>query len=314
MDISYLIQILERKVIILNNAKSQAFAMGDLEGINTIDKELLSVQNTLAQLGLLTTVSEVAVSTGTTPAEVVATAVDAAQNQTQGPSASAIVNGYDISAYATDALHEQKIQSIVNAMPAMTLASDIDSYIGSLVENSPVTGEMILTASALYNVDVPLIIAIIQNDSSFGTLGVGARTNNPGNVGNTGFAEQAYPSWQEGVTAVADWLNRHRVTEVVTPTPSEPTPSQPSPEPNPVVATPPPVPTPLPPVTPTPVPPITPTPVETSTASTTPPSTPTLDTATSTPPVATTTPDLIPPIAPEISDTASTTEATSTNP
>jgi hypothetical protein len=299
MDISYLIQILERKVIILNNAKSQAFAMGDLEGINTIDKELLGVQNTLAQLGLLTTVTEVAVSTGTTPAEVVATAVGAAQNQTQGPSASAIVNGYDISAYATDALHEQKIQSIVNAMPAMTLASDIDTYIGSLVENSPVTGEMIMTAATLYNVDVPLIIAIIQNDSSFGTLGVGARTNNPGNVGNTGFAEQTYPSWQEGVIAVAEWLNRHRVTEVVIPTPTQPTP-----EPNPVTVTP---------VAPAPASPVTPTPVATSTASTTPSITPTPDTASTTPSVATTTPEVAS-STPDITDTASTTEATSTNP
>lgn len=296
MDIPYLIQILERKVIILNNAKSQAFAMGDLEGINTIDKELLGVQNTLAQLGLLSTVSEVAASTGTTPAEVVATAVDAVQNQTQGPSASAIVNGYDISAYATDALHEQKTQSIVNAMPAMTLASDIDTYIGSLVENSPVTGEMIMTAAALYNVDIPLIIAIIQNDSSFGTLGVGARTNNPGNVGNTGFAEQMYPSWQEGVSAVADWLNRHRVADIPTPTPPEP-----APEPNPVVVTTPPAPSPLP-------PPVTPTPTASSTEG--------LSnlTASTTPSIATTTPDFIPPITSDTSGTGSTTEATSTNP
>lgn len=299
MDITYLIQILERKVIILNNAKSQAFSMGDLEGINAIDKELLGVQNTLAQLGLLTTVSEVAVSTGTTPAEVVATAVDAAQNQTQGPSASAIVNGYDISAYATDALHEQKIQSIVNAMPAMTIASDIDTYIGSLVENSPVTGEMIMTAAALYSVDIPLIIAIIQNDSSFGTLGVGARTNNPGNVGNTGFAEQMYPSWQEGVTAVADWLNRHRVTDAPVPTIPEPTP-----DPNQDIITPP---------SDTPVPDLVPTPIITDSGSTTTPSTTTSDTASITPTVATTTPDIAS-STPDVIPTASTTEATSTTP
>lgn len=299
MDITYLIQILERKVIILNNAKSQAFAMGDLEGINAIDKELLGVQNTLAQLGLLTTVTEVAVSTGTTPAEVVATAVDAAQNQTQGPSASAIVNGYDISAYATDALHEQKIQSIVNAMPAMTIASDIDTYIGSLVENSPVTGEMIMTAAALYNVDIPLIIAIIQNDSSFGTLGVGARTNNPGNVGNTGFAEQMYPSWQDGVIAVADWLNRHRVTDAPAPTIPEPTPDQ-----NPDIITPP---------SDTPVPDLVPTPIITDSGGTTTPNTTTSDTASTTPPTATTTPDIAS-TTPDVIPTPSTTEATSTTP
>ena len=60
----------------------------------------------------------------------------------------------------------------------------------------------------------------MQNDSSFGTQGVGARTNNPGNVGNTGIAEQSYPTWQDGVNAVASWLDRHRVAQAVAATPT----------------------------------------------------------------------------------------------
>jgi hypothetical protein len=107
-------------------------------------------------------------------------------------------------------------------------ASDIDLYIDTVVTGSPVTGAMIITASTTYNVDMPLLVAIIQNDSSFGTQGVGARTNNPGNVGNTGSAEQMYPSWQDGVSAVAEWLNRHRVAAVTVPAPSVPAPQAPA--------------------------------------------------------------------------------------
>ena len=35
---------------------------------------------------------------------------------------------------------------------------------------------------------------------------------NPGNVGNTDTgATRTYASWQEGVDAVASWLNNHRI-------------------------------------------------------------------------------------------------------
>ena len=61
MDVNYLIQVLERKVIILNNAKSQAFSSGDLDALNSVDQELLGVQNTLTQLNLLASVTAAAV-------------------------------------------------------------------------------------------------------------------------------------------------------------------------------------------------------------------------------------------------------------
>lgn len=301
MNIQYLIQILQNKITILNNAKSQAFSVGDINQVSSIEKELLETQNTFAQLAMLQDMSQAAANVNITPAEVVASGLQAAQNPVQGPSASAFINGYDISAYATDSLHEAKIQSIVNSMPAFSSADNIDLYIQNIAAGSPVTGAMVLAAATMYTLDVPLLLAIMQNDSAFGTLGVGARTFNPGNVGNTGSAERAYASWSDGVEAVAEWLNRHRInSEPLAPVIPAPAIIQP-----PVVETPvvtPPTPEPI-------IAPITPPTEATSTP------TDTVSTTTpeiiDTPSIATTTPNIVPDVAsstPEITPAATTTD------
>ena len=226
MDVPYLIMLLQNKLNYLSNARSSAAAVGDLAGVTTIDNDILTTQNTIAQLNLLTQFNQAAQNQNTTPAAVIANVL---QNMpTQGPSASAIINGYDISAYATDPLYEQKIQNILSAMPAFTSGVDLTTYIQTLDPGSPVDGGMIVSAAQQYNVDIPLMTAIMQNDSQFGTLGVGAVTNNPGNVGNTGYATHTYASWQEGVNAVAEWLSNHRVSPLVTPPPTLPDPTTPT--------------------------------------------------------------------------------------
>lgn len=214
MNITYLQQILQNKITMLNNAKIQAFSNGDLELISSIEKELLESQNTFAQLTMLAEMELAAKNANTTASEIISSGIDSINTVpvvVVGPSASAIVNGYDISAYATDPSHEQKIQNLVNLMPTMTSNIDVDNYIQSVAVGSLVTGDMVITSAEKYKVDMPLLLAIMQNDSQFGTTGIGARTNNPGNVGNTGYAEQSYPSWQDGVEAVANWLNNHRI-------------------------------------------------------------------------------------------------------
>lgn len=224
MNISYLIQVLQNKITTLNNAKHQAFMAGDINQVEAIDKEIVDTQTTFSQLNMLVSLNQAAVNANTTPAEVVAIGLDAVQNEVQGPSASAIVNGYDISAYATDALHEQKIQTIVNGIPALNVVSNIDAYIQSVASGSPVTGNMIISSAGKFNVNIPLLLAIMQNDSMFGTLGVGARTFNPGNVGNTGSKEVNFGSWELGVDAVAEWLAAHRIytqEEIITPVTSQ---------------------------------------------------------------------------------------------
>jgi hypothetical protein len=147
-----------------------------------------------------------------------------------------IVNGFDISSYATDPFHEQKIRGIIYALPPFTTPDALDVYIQTFFSGSPVTGAMIFASAKEYGVDIPLMVAIMQNDSGFGTLGVGAVTYNPGNVGNTGSATHTYPSWAEGVSAVANWLNTHRAivpapqTEIL----QESQPQQPQPQSQPI--------------------------------------------------------------------------------
>lgn len=227
MNVEYLIQLLNNKLIVLNNAKILAYNNGDLPTINSLDEEILGVNNTLSQLKLLQTIDIAAASANITSSEVVTSGIEAISNivetpTIQGPSASAIINGYDISAYATDPFHEQKIQDIVNSMPLFETEESIDNYIQDKALGSFVSGNMVIEASDTYKVDIPLLLAIMQNDSLFGTVGIAFRTLNPGNVGNNGFEERIYLTWREGVLAVAEWLNRHRVVSGLTQTLIEP--------------------------------------------------------------------------------------------
>lgn len=212
MDIPYLINLLQNKFNYLNNARSAAAAVGDLNSVTNIDQEILTTQNTISQLQLLESAAKAATTTNSSVASLLNSAIASAQAQ-QGPSASAIVNGYDISAYATDALYEQKITNILAFMPAFTNAADLSNYIQGIAPGAPVTGDMIFAAASRYSVNIPLMVAIMQLDSAFGTKGVGANTNNPGNIGNTGTSTQSFASWDEGVNAVAEWLSRHRISD-----------------------------------------------------------------------------------------------------
>ena len=294
MNVDYLIQVLERKVIILNNGKAQAFAVGDLDTLNAVDQELLSVQTTLTQLNMLASVNQAAAAGNTSTAAMLSGAISA--SQVPGTD---VINGYDLSTYATDPLYEEKIEGILASMPGFSSADDISSYIQSIAQGSPITGQMVFDAATTYNVDEPLLVAIMQNDSQFGTQGVAVTTFNPGNVGNTGTSTQTYASWDDGVAAVAAWLANHRVAVPDAPVPTavapmdntatttDQTPIIPPPtDPNPVLPPTPPVLPPTDPGTGTTTPPVIIPPPDTTststdpTASTTPP---TDSTSTSTP-------------------------------
>ncbi len=223
MNVEYLIQLLNNKLIFLKNAKILSFNNGDLPTMNALDEEILGVENTLNQLKLLQTIDQAAATANITSTEVVESGIQAVSSivfeepTIQGPSASAIINGYDISAYATDPSHEQKIQNIINSMPQFDTEENIDNYIQEKALGSFVSGNMVLEAANEYKVDIPLLLAIMQNDSLFGTTGIAVRTLNPGNVGNNGFEERSYPTWREGVLAVAEWLYRHKIATIETP-------------------------------------------------------------------------------------------------
>ena len=232
MNIDYLTQLLTNKLTVLSNAKIQAFNSGDQQAINGIDEEILGVQDTLTKLRLLQIVDVAAAAANTTSSNIVATGIQAVQNNAAAAAAASatvtttdtidiatgLVDGYDISTYASDPDHTQKIANILQQMGAMANAADIDAYISGKYVGSPLTGQMILTAASQYTADVRLLMALMELDSQFGTVGVAVTTFNPGNVGNTGTATKTFGSWSEGVLAVADWLNSHRATATATTT------------------------------------------------------------------------------------------------
>lgn len=214
MNVDFLIQTLNNKLVILNNAKIQAFNNGDIEHMNILDKDIFETQSTISKLQLLQNIEAAAVSANTTPSTVVNTAIEALQSQTSTTTSvenpTSPLSQYDISSYATDPLHEIKISDILSTMGPMTSAQEIDTYISEWSIGSPLTGSMILSASSQYSIDTRLLMAIMELDSRFGTAGVAVSTLNPGNVGNTGTETRSYPTWQDGVNAVAEWLNSHR--------------------------------------------------------------------------------------------------------
>ena len=269
MNVDDLIQLVSNRLREFKLSRDYSRMSGDLERMNAADKEVIALEDTLYKLNLLIDTSKSAAVKDAVLAEVI----------TDG--SVAVLGEYDITVYATDPLHEQKVMNILSKMGVMDTAEKIDNYIKSKYLSSPVTGEMVMSAASAYLVDTRLLMAMMEQDSSFGTAGLAVRTLNPGNVGNDDSGNiRTYESWQAGVTAVAAWLSRHRgSTSSVMPDSSTVT--------TPVTTTTPPIAT----------------------------TTPDLSTSTSTPPISTTTPELITPTteevpAPVISTTTTTTTVT----
>ena len=210
MNIEYLIQLVENKLSVLMLIKDQAFSAGDLERIVAADEEILGVQDTLDKLRLLLKVSQETAVTNSALMEAMKMRVNVITDGSTG-----CLNDYNIESYAIDPLHEQKIADILSAMGPMISPEVIDAYIDSEAIGSPVTGQMILSAAQQYSVDVRLMMALMELDSRFGTVGVAINTLNPGNVGNTGTETKTYGSWEEGVDVVAEWLSHHRKIETM---------------------------------------------------------------------------------------------------
>jgi hypothetical protein len=202
MKIEDLVQLIENRLREFRLSRDYAKMSGDLERMNASDKEVLSLEDTLFKLNLLVDVSKTATVKETVLTEII----------TDG--SVSVLGEYDITPYATDPLHEEKIMTILSKMGVMDTVEKIDGYIKGKYPSSPVDGEMIVSAASAYGVDSRLMMAIMEQDSSFGTAGKAVRTLNPGNVGNDDSGNtRTYESWQKGVTAVAEWLNRHRVSE-----------------------------------------------------------------------------------------------------
>ncbi len=204
MNIEDIVQLLNNRLREFQLSRDYAKMSGNLERVNAADAEILALEDTLFKLKLLLDTSKSAAVTESVLTEVI----------TDG--SVAVLGEYDITPYATDPLHEEKIMNILSKMGVMDTVEKIDGYIKAKYLSSPVTGGMVMNAAEAYTVDARLIMAIMEQDSSFGTAGKAVRTLNPGNVGNNDAGDTVtYESWQEGVTAVARWLSRHRVSQQI---------------------------------------------------------------------------------------------------
>lgn len=145
---------------------------------------------------------------------------DESGNPVVNDPAQGIVLGYDISKYATDPNHESSVASILANMGQLTTPEEIDAYIQKVAPGSPITSDIIQKTSEKYGIEWEMLIAMMQQDSSLGTAGLGAKNFNPGNVGQFDSLgttpTKGYKSWQEGVDAVGGWLSRHKATQTTT--------------------------------------------------------------------------------------------------
>ena len=124
-----------------------------------------------------------------------------------------LINGYDISSYATDPKHETATSSIYQTVADKDFsnANVISNLIKSKYPSSPITGQMIIDSANKYGVDPKVMYALMAQDSQMGTMGKAIKTYNPGNVGNDDTGKLVnMGSWQNGVDAVASWLSNHR--------------------------------------------------------------------------------------------------------
>jgi hypothetical protein len=215
MNIDYLIQLLTNRLTGLALAKDQAFSAGDLERINAVDSEILDIQNTISKLKLVSNVEQAASVSSLTESQIVQRGIESIFTPTVINGSTEVLLAYNITSYATDPYHEIKIQTILENMGAMDTPEQIETYLRRHTPDSPLHGSMIYNSASAYNVDARLLMAIMELDSRYGTQGLGARTYNPGNVGNNGFEERTYTSWEAGVDAVSNWLDRHRITQSV---------------------------------------------------------------------------------------------------
>lgn len=127
---------------------------------------------------------------------------------------------YDISKYAPPP-HNDRVRKILEKMSPMYSEQDVHDYITSKAKGkSHITGKMVWESTQKHSADVHLALALMHQDSHFGTKGLAVRSKNPGNVGTYGNRINYCLSWSEGVDLVTKWIGKHKFPEKPTREPS----------------------------------------------------------------------------------------------
>ncbi|MBP9772992.1 MAG: glucosaminidase domain-containing protein [Candidatus Pacebacteria bacterium] len=119
---------------------------------------------------------------------------------------------YDIKKYAPYP-HNDRVRKILEKMSPMYSEQDVHDYISSKSKGkSHITGKMVWESTQKHSVDIHLVMALMQQDSQFGTKGLAVKSKNPGNIGTYG-GKIRYncSSWNEGVDRVSRWISENRI-------------------------------------------------------------------------------------------------------
>lgn len=117
-------------------------------------------------------------------------------------------NSYDLQGYATDPTKVTQVQSILDKIGKLRTPQDISNYL-SKFPGTPITADMITSASQKYGVGWEELLAQMQQESQMGTAGAATGVlgkNNFAAVGNTGTHTNSYDTPQGGVNAAAEAL------------------------------------------------------------------------------------------------------------
>lgn len=142
------------------------------------------------------------------------------------------LEGVDISKWATDPGHELKTHRHYNKINKEFKGKDINTddvtdFIKKRYPDSPVTGEMIISAAHEYNIPWKVLLAI-SYDSALGTAGIGKDTYNVSNLGNddegnTRNMEDSviqnapeWAKWTKGLEETAKQLYRYKLYDADT--------------------------------------------------------------------------------------------------
>jgi hypothetical protein len=120
------------------------------------------------------------------------------------------LNSYDPS----NPQYGSTISGIASGIGNVSNAADATSYIQQIAPNSPITGDMVMNAAQQYGVDPATIMGVMQQESSFLTnpnAVTDTADNNPGSImGGAGGHQTNYPTLQDGVNGIAQWLSNHK--------------------------------------------------------------------------------------------------------
>lgn len=121
---------------------------------------------------------------------------------------------FDFSTYATDPNWGNAVNNKLSQIGKFNSLDDVSAYIKKRAPNSPVTAQMVAATSQKYGLPWELIVALADHESGLGTLGAGARTFNPGNVGNVDSgATKNMGDWQTGLDAMGAQIARRAISK-----------------------------------------------------------------------------------------------------